>query len=111
MANFTIIVVSDNVCPWCYIGRMKLDRAIDLYKKTLPGRERGQLHRVLVRLLAGRDGPTQSGVPILQRFAQRSGHSAERAAAFQERLRNIGAQEGIGFSFAGKTEMWYSNTG
>jgi predicted DsbA family dithiol-disulfide isomerase len=38
----------------------------------------------------------------VQRFVQRFGGSAERAAAFQQRLRNMGAQEGIEFSFAGK---------
>ncbi|TGJ84582.1 hypothetical protein E0Z10_g4193 [Xylaria hypoxylon] len=36
MTNFNIKVVSDTVCPWCYVGKSRLDRAIELYRKTYP---------------------------------------------------------------------------
>ncbi|KAL8707215.1 MAG: hypothetical protein Q9220_007709 [cf. Caloplaca sp. 1 TL-2023] len=36
MTNFTISIVSDTVCPWCYVGKTKLDRAISLYKSAHP---------------------------------------------------------------------------
>ncbi|KAK3301808.1 DSBA oxidoreductase [Chaetomium strumarium] len=101
MTNFSIKVVSDNVCPWCYIGKKKLDRAINLYKKTYPGGKEDTFTISWCAFYLDETAPTQ-GIPILQRFAQRFGGSAERAAAFRERLQNIGAQEGIGFSFAGK---------
>ena len=32
MTNFTIEIVSDPVCPWCYIGKKKLDQAIAIHQ-------------------------------------------------------------------------------
>lgn len=37
MTAFKIDIVSDPICPFCYLGRKRLDRAIDVYKKTIPG--------------------------------------------------------------------------
>ena len=34
-----IDVVSDVVCPWCYIGKRKLARAIELYRERCPAAE------------------------------------------------------------------------
>ncbi|GAB1316983.1 DSBA-like thioredoxin domain-containing protein [Madurella fahalii] len=99
MVNFTIKVVSDNVCPWCYIGKRKLERAIELYKKTYPGGREDTFTISWSPFYLDETSPEQ-GVAILERFAQRFG--AERAGAFQERLRILGTQEGINFSFAGK---------
>ncbi|KAK3943684.1 DSBA oxidoreductase [Diplogelasinospora grovesii] len=99
MTNFTIKIVSDNVCPWCYIGKKKLDRAIELYRKVYPGGKEDTFTLFWSPFYLDETSPKQ-GVPILERFTQRFG--AERAAGFQERLRNIGTQEGISFSFAGK---------
>ncbi|KAJ8110069.1 hypothetical protein ONZ43_g5973 [Nemania bipapillata] len=36
MTNFSINIVSDPVCPWCYIGKKRLDKAIALYQKVYP---------------------------------------------------------------------------
>lgn len=33
MTNFNIEIVSDTVCPWCYVGKQKLDQAIKVYKE------------------------------------------------------------------------------
>jgi predicted DsbA family dithiol-disulfide isomerase len=37
MTKFDIEVVSDTVCPWCYVGKQKLDQAIASYKELHPG--------------------------------------------------------------------------
>ncbi|XHF97574.1 hypothetical protein AWENTII_001154 [Aspergillus wentii] len=37
MAIIKIEIVSDAVCPWCYLGYRRLQKAINLYKKTYPG--------------------------------------------------------------------------
>jgi predicted DsbA family dithiol-disulfide isomerase len=37
MTKFKIVAVSDTVCPWCYVGKQKLDRAIRTYKELHPG--------------------------------------------------------------------------
>lgn len=33
MTKFDIEIVSDNVCPWCYVGKNKLEKAITAYKE------------------------------------------------------------------------------
>jgi predicted DsbA family dithiol-disulfide isomerase len=37
MTSFKIVAVSDTVCPWCYVGKQKLDQAIRTYKQLHPG--------------------------------------------------------------------------
>lgn len=37
MTIFTIQIISDTICPWCYIGFRRLQKAIDLFQKTYPG--------------------------------------------------------------------------
>ena len=34
--NLTIDVVSDVVCPWCFIGKRHLDRALELWREEQP---------------------------------------------------------------------------
>ncbi len=36
MTQFNIEIVSDTVCPWCYIGKKKLETAISQYKEKNP---------------------------------------------------------------------------
>ena len=36
MSALTIDVVSDVVCPWCFIGKRHLDRALDLWRTEQP---------------------------------------------------------------------------
>ena len=37
MEPLTIEVVSDVVCPWCYIGKRRLETALELYARACPG--------------------------------------------------------------------------
>lgn len=36
MVAIQIKVVSDTLCPWCYVGKRNLDRAMDLYRQSNP---------------------------------------------------------------------------
>lgn len=36
MTRFSIQIVSDTVCPWCYVGKKKLESAITQYKQRYP---------------------------------------------------------------------------
>jgi predicted DsbA family dithiol-disulfide isomerase len=36
MTQFNIEIVSDTVCPWCYVGKKKLETAIAQFKKQHP---------------------------------------------------------------------------
>lgn len=37
--TITIQTFSDTVCPWCYIGKKNLDKAIETYKEQNPNVE------------------------------------------------------------------------
>lgn len=36
MTKFDIEIVSDTVCPWCYVGKQKLEQGITAYKQQHP---------------------------------------------------------------------------
>ncbi|RAL68530.1 hypothetical protein DID88_007257 [Monilinia fructigena] len=36
MTKFDIEIVSDTVCPWCYVGKQKLEQGITAYKQKHP---------------------------------------------------------------------------
>ena len=36
MTKYEIDIVSDTVCPWCYVGKNRLDKAIELHKAQNP---------------------------------------------------------------------------
>jgi predicted DsbA family dithiol-disulfide isomerase len=86
-----IDIVSDSVCPWCFIGKRRLERALDLKPEiafdvhwrpyrldpTVP--KRGMERKAYMRLKFG-EGP----------------EIAERG----ETIRALGEQEGIAFNFS-----------
>lgn len=85
-----IDVVSDVVCPWCFIGHRRLAKALDLVSGVA---------------VAVRWRPYQLDPALPPEGADRRGYmerkfgSAERVAAIHERLRDAGAAEGIDFRF------------
>ncbi|ORY58711.1 DSBA-like thioredoxin domain-containing protein [Pseudomassariella vexata] len=99
MTNFNIKIISDTVCPWCYVGKKKLDKAIELYRKVYPG---GKDDTFTISWYPFYLDPTSPkvGIPVNERMAQRFG--ADRLPAMQARLKSIGEQEGINFRNAGK---------
>lgn len=36
MTKFDIEITSDTVCPWCYVGKQKLEKAIRTYNESHP---------------------------------------------------------------------------
>lgn len=90
MAPLAIDVVSDVVCPWCFIGHRRLDKALALVSGI----------DVAVRWRPYQLDPSipATGVDRAQYMANKFG-SAERVAAMHERLREAGAAEGIAFRF------------
>ncbi|KAI1825761.1 thioredoxin-like protein [Xylaria intraflava] len=110
MTNFIIDVVSDPVCPWCYIGKKRLEKAIALYQKVYPGGRSDTFQTNWTAYYLDPKAPAK-GIPYRERFLQKlasktseadGGDQAGRAAQLTDRLASIGRQEGIVFSFAGK---------
>ncbi|KAL9021573.1 MAG: hypothetical protein Q9185_001221 [Variospora sp. 1 TL-2023] len=99
MTNFNISVVSDTVCPWCYVGKNKLDRAISLYKSA-NNSNNDTFTTTWYPFYLVPDAP-KPGVDKRQYFAAKFG--PERTSMMFNRLTSIGKPLGIDFKFGGKT--------
>lgn len=88
--SITVDVVSDVVCPWCYLGQKRLDRAM----AATPGVD------VAVNWRPYQLDPTipAGGVDRQQYMLTKFGDPA-RIAQIHQRLVDLGAAEGIDFAF------------
>ncbi len=96
-ATFTIDVVSDVVCPWCYIGKRKLEAALELAQAAgLPTPE-VRWHPFQLNP----DLPTQ-GVSRKQYLEDKFG-GPERAAEIYARIKAAGQAAGLDLNIEGIT--------
>lgn len=88
--GMTVDVISDVVCPWCFIGMKRLDRALALV---------GDLD-VSVRWRPYQLDPTipRAGLPRREYMLAKFG-SAEKLRAIHDHVAGIGEAEGIRFNF------------
>ncbi|KAL4744875.1 hypothetical protein BDW72DRAFT_199175 [Aspergillus terricola var. indicus] len=122
MAVVSIEIISDVICPWCFIGYRTLQRAIALYKKTYPGGSEDEFvikwkpyfidqvapgtsvlingaHASPILCIKPHFDTTRLIRGQLDRMARRMTHSQIEAA--QTRLKRIGNMVGISFRFGG----------
>lgn len=78
---------TDIVCPWCYIGVTRFERAIEQFD--------GEVEVPLHPFQLDPQAPAP-GVPALERYAERFG---AEAPAMLERVVNEGAKDGLGMRF------------
>jgi len=90
----TIEVVSDVVCPWCFIGRRRLAAAIEQVRRTRPG----FVCRTLWRPFFLNADTPPAGEPYLPFLERKFGGRAAVEALF-ERVRTAGRASGIEFAF------------
>lgn len=83
-------IFSDTVCPWCYIGKRRLERALRLRPQA------GLTRRW--RAFQLNPGLPASGMDRRQYMIAKFG-SLERAQRLYEAVSRVGAQEGIKFDF------------
>jgi predicted DsbA family dithiol-disulfide isomerase len=86
-----IEVVSDVICPWCYIGKRRLEKAV----AALQGEVSAAIHWLPFQL-----NPTMpvEGMPRAEYRARKFG-SVERSRELDARVAKEGRSEGIGFAF------------
>ena len=89
----SIDVVSDVVCPWCYIGKRRLEAALELYRKDRPDAPAPEItyHPFELNPDLPREGVGRADY-VAKKFGAR-GYSAH------DRLVHAGAQLGIAFAF------------
>ncbi|KAH9904527.1 DSBA oxidoreductase [Xylariomycetidae sp. FL2044] len=100
MTNFNIKIVSDPVCPWCYIGKKRLDQSIELYRRVYPGGKDDTFTVGWYPFYLDPSSPAV-GVPLRERMAQRFG--PERVQGLTARLAQMGREVGIDFNFDSRT--------
>lgn len=89
-----IEVVSDVVCPWCFIGLRRLARAIDIVRQEVPDFR----HELVWRpFFLNPDTPT-TGEPYLPFLVQKFGSQGQVESIWQ-RIREVGAPLGIDYRF------------
>lgn len=101
MVNFRIDVVSDTVCPWCYVGRKQVQRAQQIWQQRYPS----STDTFSVKYAPYQLNPDSPRGPGNSRdkheyYLQRFG--PERTAMIHERLTSVGNAVGINFKYGGK---------
>ncbi len=91
-APHTLLVVSDTICPWCWIGKRRLEAAL-----TALATEGLHFERRWHPFLLNPDMPP-GGVPRAEYRARKFG-SLERSAVLDARVAAEGAKEGLAFRF------------
>lgn len=83
-----ISVISDVVCPWCYLGKRRLERALE---------ETGVAAEITWLPYELNPDMPQEGMPRADYRARKFG--AERGAELDAQMRERGADEGVTFAF------------
>jgi len=90
-----IDVISDVVCPWCFIGKRNLEAALRTWNQQNPGEESPRVRWHPFQL---NPGLPQEGIPRERYVAEKFG-GPERAKEIYARVANAGRQAGIEFRF------------
>ncbi|KAI8718527.1 DSBA domain-containing protein [Fusarium sp. LHS14.1] len=96
MPTISITTISDPVCPWCYIGALRLSRAISLYRKTVSSSD-----VVTTSWHAYQLDPNSKTQPMLEKMASKFGE--DKVPELKARLGDIAKREGLIFDFGSTT--------
>ncbi|KAK4934854.1 hypothetical protein LTR66_015532, partial [Elasticomyces elasticus] len=96
MTKFEINIVSDTVCPWCYVGKKRLERAIAQRQSTHP---EDAFSTTWSPFYLNPDAPTTA---VDKRAYYASKYGAARAKMMHAHMAALGQKEGIEFSFGGR---------
>ncbi|KAF2835038.1 thioredoxin-like protein [Patellaria atrata CBS 101060] len=100
MTVFDIKIRSDTVCPWCYIGLRRLNRAITLYKRVYPSGSADTFRITHMPYYLNPAFPSP-GLPTSALMESRMG--PEKTPIAKARMEQIGMSEGIFFRWGGRT--------
>lgn len=84
-------VWSDVVCPWCYIGKRRLEAALEGFER------RNAVSVVWRSFQLDPDAPREAGEPTREMLARKYGTTPEGADAMQARVAGIAKDEGLDY--------------
>lgn len=96
MTKYDISIVSDTVCPWCYVGKNRLDLAIKQHLSTNPS---DTFKTTWYPFYLNPDAPKS----VDKQAYYESKFGPQRTQVMQGHLARLGKQVGIDFAFGGKT--------
>jgi len=91
-----IDIVSDSVCPWCYIGKRRLEQALKQLSPTV------KISKKFQPFFLDPTAPVGQSVNKLQRYYSKFGGKA-RVDSMINNMKATGQQLGINFSYGGNT--------
>lgn len=89
----TIEVWSDIVCPWCYIGKRRLEHAL----QEIEGASEEGVEIVWRSFELDPEASPPPGATLAQLLASKYGMSREQTQQMQERVTEVARQEGLEF--------------
>src|SRR5258705_2702474 len=95
MAELRIDVWSDIACPWCYVGKRRLERAL----KEFPHADDVKVVWHAFELDPTAPKERDASVSHAERIAKKYGISVEQARRSSERLSETARGEGLAFDF------------
>jgi predicted DsbA family dithiol-disulfide isomerase len=85
---------SDVVCPWCYIGKRRFERAVERFA------HRDEVQVTWRSFELDPQAPAERGVDPATHLAEKYGIARDEAVAMQARVTDLAAQEGLTYHLA-----------
>src|SRR5215813_3348400 len=82
---------SDVYCPWCYLGKRRLEKAISQFE------HRDQVEIVWHSFQLDPNAPNESPYTTNELLAKKTGRSIKEVEVMQTRLTDLAAQEGLDY--------------
>ena len=103
MTAFNIKIISDNVCPFCFLGKARLDRAITQFRQPSD-----TFNISWQAYLLNPNSPTKS-LPMREALAKKFGSTMTPAQieGIQHRIQQMGKEDGLDITHQG----WTGHTG
>lgn len=96
----SIDIISDVVCPWCFIGKRRIEAALELYRARRPGAPAPAVTWHPFQL-----NPDMPATGIDRDAYVKSKFGADRAGQIYGRITSIGKEVGIPFDFTKVTRQ------
>jgi len=94
VAPVRVEIFSDLVCPWCFIGKRRFERAVEALRAEGLGLE---LEVVVRPFQLDPTAPVDSAVPVREAYAKKFG-GAEKAEAILRHVTSVADADGITFN-------------
>lgn len=91
-----IDVWSDVVCPWCYIGKRRLEAAVEMHRETPDASE---VEIVFHSFQLAPDVPTEVDESALDYLVEHKGVDEDRARAMQNHVTHVASTVGLEYHF------------